>query len=661
LQGIWIAAPCQPATALKKSLSQTPYPSVEYVDLLHDLAWSHRMHDFDSSVHYAQKASKLAKEINYLEGEAIGYEILGLLYENSELCNQALVSFAKAADYWKKKGDSIGLAGVYTNMGQAYECNNQNEQALSLYLRALRIREKTENPKDISSTLNNVGILYKKMGDFDKALTYLKKSISLSLQTFDTPIIYYGYNNLGNTFIELHQYDSALHYMYKCEAVAIEKNDSSVLSKVYNNMGLVLLYKNQAQQALPYLNKALSLRQHFSDNPLLTDIYTNLGRAHLSLKNYQEALNFLKRAQTDFPREHEYEAQKSLYLYLSKTYEALSQYDSALVYYKKYDNVKDSLFNINQRKITQELETQYQTEKKEKELLISREQNKRNVLWIGGISVISLMLIAALIASTMVYRRKQRDQQALLQQKEQILQQREAINRQIIIDLVKDQEIELKDALRVVEQKERKRIADELHEGVQNALAFIVISFDMMGKKVKDFLEDHHLWGDFTDTVTKIRETKEEIRLLSHNLRDEKQTSGGWIRVLENRCKVMNQTGNIRMSLDLQQANHLSLPIETENHLLRILQELLTNVLKHSQAKQVQMCIHYSETENQLLIDVEDDGVGFDPENVKNGIGLQNIQERMRYLKGLFELKSQPGEGTVIKISVPLSRIHSFI
>ena len=227
--------------------------------------------------------------------------------------------------------------------------------------------------------------------------------------------------------------------------------------------------------------------------------------------------------------------------------------------------------------------------------------------------------------------------------------QRQKLKNQEIESLKQNQEITNLEALIDGEEKERKRIAQELHDGLNGDLSAI--------KYRLSSLQDSSLCVTDSENVMKIitmiDESCAQVRSISHNLMPSSILEYGLIESVREYCIKINNSNSFKIEFQTFGTN-LSLPKKTETIIYRIIQELVTNILKHAKATEAMIQLNYREDE--LFITVEDNGIGFDTTKVSEGIGHKNIKTRVAFLNAQLNVDSST-KGTSYTISIDLNKI----
>jgi signal transduction histidine kinase len=199
-------------------------------------------------------------------------------------------------------------------------------------------------------------------------------------------------------------------------------------------------------------------------------------------------------------------------------------------------------------------------------------------------------------------------------------------------------------------EQERTRLARELHDGLGSMLSGIKHSFSAI-KKTLDLNEKQEI--NFDENIDKLNETVREIRTISHSMASGTLLQSGLEDSLRDYCRFLNSPGGIKISFEALLMEKKKFNEDQAFHIFRIVQELLQNIIKHSAAAHAIVQLSYNA--NRLYITVEDDGKGFEiKEGISNnGLGLKNIQSRIKILNGKMDVRTSSGKGTSVLIEIP--------
>jgi signal transduction histidine kinase len=198
-------------------------------------------------------------------------------------------------------------------------------------------------------------------------------------------------------------------------------------------------------------------------------------------------------------------------------------------------------------------------------------------------------------------------------------------------------------------QVEKKRISQELHDGVMSRLTSTRLNLFILSKKT-----DQDTINKCLEHIANIQNIEKEIRAISHDLaQDIFATKDSFKTMLESFFEQQNEITNTHFELEINQAiNWDSIESNIKMNLYRIVQESVQNVNKYAKAKKVIAVVNLYN--NAIHVDITDDGIGFDTSKTKEGIGLKNMNSRMAAIGGTIEIESAKGKGTHINLVIPV-------
>jgi signal transduction histidine kinase len=202
-------------------------------------------------------------------------------------------------------------------------------------------------------------------------------------------------------------------------------------------------------------------------------------------------------------------------------------------------------------------------------------------------------------------------------------------------------------------EQERTRMSRELHDGLGSMLSGIKHSFVAMKNQLElkdnDEVKFHH-------NIDKLNESIKELRNISHSMASDSLLKYGLENSLRDYCRNTSEPGVLNISFAAIDTDHIQLSEEQSFHIFRIVQELLQNIIKHAEAKNAILQISYNA--RRLYITVEDDGTGFDLDAIKHkkGLGLKNVETRVKILKGRIDYQSAHLKGTSVLIEIPANK-----
>ena len=594
------------------------------VNHLNTLAISYITISPDSSLNYSEKAADLAEQIDWKKG-------LGNSLHSIGYANYALGNFDKTLFYWEKAlaireklNIKKDISASLSNIATVYLYLGNYSNALEYSLKSLKIDEETVNKIGIASTFNNIGNIYKYQNDDLKALEYYFKAVKINEELRNKPNLSALLSNIGNIYKNKGDYTKALEYFFKTLKINEELGNKNYVSVILGNIGNV--YKNQKNysKALESYFEALKLSEELENKIHIVSWKGNIGTIYSKLKKYDEAEKYLFEAIALSDSIGALNENMQLNNTISELFFEKKDFQKAYKYSQTYSTLKDSLFNLEKNKQITEMQTKYETEKKQKENEILTQENIINALEIKQQKTQRTILVSIfaflLTAGFLIFNR---------------------------IRLKQENKILLEKKLRAssvfqAQEKEKVHLSKELHDGLGPLLSLIklnVSSLETNSGNEKMLTEIKELAS----------EGMKEVRNISHTLMPTLLEKQGLEPALREFTEQINQSQTLKADFTFTISSKLTQDIEL--NIYRIVQETLNNALKHADANNAS--IHLIENKQQFELTISDNGKGFDVLKTSEGNGLNNIHSRVDFLNGKTEINSIHEKGTTFKISIP--------
>jgi serine phosphatase RsbU (regulator of sigma subunit) len=315
---------------------------------------------------------------------------------------QKALEYAKAQiPLAEKMKDKEALAAGYTNMGFLYSSLGDYEKSITFLLKALKIEEETKDTADIAVCMNGIGSLYFSMANYPKALEYMFKTLKMDSLLGNKNNLSTHYGNIGICYVNLNQYDKALKYLLRCESLCKEFGQNQSSANLLNT-GIVYQKKGEIGKALEYLQNAIKEAEREKDVSSIASVNIALGDLYIQMKEYDKAIKFAEQA-LSISKENkiiEYEIQALKTLAYANS--SLKKYQKAFEYHEQFSDLKDTLLTEQNGRVIAEMNTKYDTDKKEKQIEIQNltltqqdlELNKRKIIiysTAGGIVLLVLL------------------------------------------------------------------------------------------------------------------------------------------------------------------------------------------------------------------------------------------------------------------------------
>jgi two-component system NarL family sensor kinase len=634
-------------------------------------------------------------------GVARVYNNLGILAREANDTEKALMYQNKGLQIRLSTNDPL-LASSYNNIASIYQHQGDYPKSLDFYLKGLPIAESNKDQFLQSSILNNIGLIYWKQSRYNEAFEYLEKCLKIEKERNDILGIAGSYNNMAGIRMDQDRYDEALNYCKEAIVHAEKANSNKELARSFTVLGELEYRKKNYDKAVAYGLRGLDKRRKLGNHTDICKSLIMLGETYIEMKDFKAAENVLLEGLDLSKRSLLLKEQESIYRLLGNLYNRTGKWEKVNEYYQLRDSVKDLIFNESNSKIIFELQTKYETEKKENKIIIlDRENNIKtlkllnNNLALGKnkflidkqqqeltINELEIQNKNQMVKNQKLdAERKAQDIKTLKKQSQ--IQELEIVNKKLEIrrrnlliffilmvflaigivslmfynryrlkqknllqaEIFKQQEIAGR-SLFEGEQQERIRIARDLHDSLGQMLSVVKMNISTMS----DMEAEHSLTKR---TAALVDKTIEEVRLISHNLIPE-ELNFGLFGAIESLCDKITASGKTKASLSIpEDLQHYKFKKQNELGIYRIVQEALNNMTKHAGATEIGITV--TRRTHLMIIQIKDNGKGFDTNDIKrsNGLGWKNIAARVSMLNGELQVSSEILTGTAIEISIP--------
>ncbi|TNF38868.1 MAG: tetratricopeptide repeat protein [Cytophagales bacterium] len=603
---------------------QEPLPPDQLANMYGEIGWQYGSINLDSSIYYG----KLAVEKAELAGDpkilAQAYSDLGSgILQKGDL-DQSKVLYLQSLQLRKEIEDSLGMAKSYNALGFIHQRKYETDSAIKYFLLALPIFQKSGAQLNAATVLNNIGVIYQNLSNYEKAKEAYEESASIREQLGDVRGTIASYNNLGTVHKYLGDFENAERYFQKALEESIELGDLMNQAMTYRIYGAFLMEKGDLEKLESIARKGLEVAKQVNSQYDIASIEHALGVALNAKGKFSEAKKYLLSSASSLVSQGTIEDAMFPYFELISVYAALGMPDSSRYYANLYQqNLRNKLEKESKELVT-ELQTQYETEKKDREIAQQQLAIRSKNLQLYG----SLALALALgIVGYLLYR-QQKLKNAQLQQ-----------------------EADLKSALAQIEtqnklQEQRLLISRDLHDNIGAQLTFIISAienlkyFDPIKEKLS---ERYDSIASFTkQTITELRDT---IWAMNSGQVTWESLVG---RIQDFLQKAAQSNPDIQLELNLATSvdQNSGLGSAESIQVLRVVQEAVQNAVKYAAPTFIRVSIE--QEDGEFRVAVQDDGKGFEEAEITPGNGLYNMRKRAEELGGVLELSSTPGGGTLV-------------
>ena len=613
--------------SLKREISIVNSP-IQKFECYKALADAYKYRSIDTAIVYNDSLRSISLKLKDDDKIMLALYNASVLYNSKGNYERSIKNQLDYLKYIKAKQDTIKMAMSYYQLGASHLRLERKEKAMEYLNKGLSLAEDAKDFSLASKIMNAIGVMFKNLSQYDKALEYYNKAIDINEKLKDTAAIGIIYNGKGIVFLKQKQKDSALIYFKKSLRFAELSGNIQLEGFQYRNIGVLLKDDKKFGEAENYLKKSLALRTRIGDSLSIGGSYYDLGELNFSKKDYAKAEAHFKESLKIMKALKSKSGEVMVYNRLASLYSEKGNFKKSNENYIEYIRLNDSLNNVELGEKVNEIQAKFDVERKNKELAeqkLAIEQQElqlqkkqfQNKLMTG----LALFLLLVSLLSWFLY------------------QQRQKRKNQEILSLKRAQQVKTLELLMEGEEKERIRIAQELHDGVNVDLSSIKY-------KLTSLLEENN--KVINEAVAMIDKSCEQVRAISHDLVPPSLKDFSLIGAIRDFCTTKHNLHTIDITFS---AIGDAYPIskKAEVNIFRILQELVNNSIKHADASEIHVQLSYQARLLQLT--VEDDGKGFDNNTVSSGIGLRNIQSRVDYLGANLDFRSDE-KGTSYEIEI---------
>jgi signal transduction histidine kinase len=605
--------------------------------LLFDLSTEYyHLNEDKKSLNVALQALNIAKKINDSTKIAKAYYYIGDSYETTKK-DSAYFYYLKAEKLYFSLQEEEKIARMQFNKGYILFFESNFTECEVELIKSLNNLKNSDNLELKFYVLNLLGICQEKLEEFEVALKYhdlAKKEIEkMKKSNFNQKIIS---NFLFTTTINTSNiYDSKREYQKSITNLnllinQLSKEDFPIeYHKALNNLAYSKMKSGDFNDVENMLITCLDFATNENNKTEILYTKINLGEYYLLTKDTVQAIEMLKNSlEIANQIESNNEQLKTLKLL------AEADIENSAVYKGKYITIADELAKKQLTNRNKYARIEYETSRIEDENKMLSEKNLRLIT--SG-TILGFLTVVFFFYR---YQKTQKREYLLVKLKKEAEEQ--------MFDLVNKQQLKVT----LAKEEEQNRIAKELHDNIMNKIYAVRLNLGHLNEK-----NDQESQKKRMQHIEELQNLEKEIRQISHNLKiDEFHEYIDFTDLIEELIETENNIGTTKFELNIdKKIDWTQIPTLVKVNLYRILQETLTNVVKYANAS---LCsIEINQNNNEILIKIHDDGIGFNINETKKGIGMKNIFERVKEIDGKINLKSNAHEGTEYNISLKINTI----
>ena len=603
-----------------------------------------RAKDTLKSKSYLTAGKRLSAKYPVLKAAAYFYE--GQYYSslNPEKAKLLLQKATKALAVFKVPFSKEIEAAAWYNYAIAVR-NEKGDSFLikTLLEKSIPLATQSGKPEKTAHYYSQLGMLLMYNAQFDKAEIYFNKTIGLlATQHPKSTVLMLAYLGAASNYIYKANTDKAKIMLDKAKKILEPYPESSHYPNYYYTEGLYYTAKTYYNSALKSLDNGIRLAINNNQKVLLQMLIFRKYNIYLEQKEFKNAKQLLLSVLKEGTLAADVNNRKMFYTQLATVNEHLDDMGEAYLWQKKYSKLSDSLNESNLKERINEMEIRFHNAENQKKITALETEKKQVALsaknhrlfsWL--LAAISLFFLVIAMLSFAFYKNQKR-----------LSRQKEINHLQQLKELKQQQLLSNTEAMLEGEERERRRLASDLHDGLGGMLAGVKIKLSgatAHKDRTPDPDELNKITGQLDNAVT-------ELRRIARNMMPETLLRFGLQTALKDLCESL-QTSSCTINYEAFNIDS-NMPLSTQVIIYRIVQEALSNAIRHSEANVI--LVQCSQNGNLFFITVEDNGKGFDSSILehKKGIGITNIENRIKYLSGKMEINTAPNEGTAINVEL---------
>lgn len=592
---------------------------------------------------YLEQGRLYGKKSPYLQ--ALGYYYEAQYFFSADV-PKSLAAFMKADKLLSKftiKEAYQFRSKAWFNYGMLMQHEKNDEFVVQNILnKCIPLAKKAGDTLRVAEDYFELGLILMNNHQYAKAEEYYNTAIQqLKNAPPESPTLLRAYMCAAQNYCYAKKYAPAGDMLGKAKKILSAYPKSPEYPNYYIAEGIYYADLKQYQKALTSYENGIDVARKLNQSYVLQTLLFEKYNTLVALKRYSEALKLV----TDLSREKEFMAvvnnRKITFGELAKSNQRMGNMTNAYEWLKKYADLSDSLNDSRVKDNINELEVKYQSAEKQKKIArLQSEQQKASLTaknrlltnWLLGVTSLILFIVTAFVI--LYYRNNKK-----------LAVQKEINYHQQLKEKEQQQQLAVTQAILEGEERERGRVARDLHDGLGGLLAGVKMDISKMGSHATTLENVQQQLQSLSDQLDG---SINELRNVARNMMPEGLIKFGLVAALKDFCEGLDhqKTRIVFQSYGLNDADMAS---TSQITIYRIIQELVTNALKHANASDILVdCIQEN---NSITITVEDNGSGFNPNaRLTNGMGLSNVETRVNYLNGKLDIQSSKKTGTTVTI-----------
>ncbi len=598
------------------ALIQSTKQDTSRVNLLRETGDVQLNEDSRSALSYFRQSVDLAHKLNYYPGLSRGYGRIYSIYFYSSVFDSALAYIDTTLYYTHKGGLTSRLATIYLSRANVYVSLSNYQLALNDCLSAETYARKTGDNDALAHIFQLQANIYRSQEQLIPAMEFQNKSIQLFRQLGNRTQEGHALYTYAMLLLRMHKSTEALQAINTATAIADSIKNYATMATYRQVLTEILLEEKRYPEAQTTAAKALQFAELSNITQVKGYVLEVFSLLHQAQQNYPETIRYGSEAYAIFKKSKDLWHQRKLASILASAFEKTGDTAQALHYHKIYNTLHDNLLRQQLAIETSRLQLQFRFREKDNEIKLLAQEKELQEQRLYKQTVVSLLTgtLALLLLGGII-----------------LLRNRSRLKHQIH------------------ELKLRNLIASDLHDEVGSSLS----SIHLLSQMIKNQPESPQRSELFETMSRNVKETVDRIMDIVWVVKPEENEKGSLRERMERFAYDICSSAGIELELNIGDIKKDILTMEQRKNLYLIFKEAVNNAVKYSGSEKLR--VELVQTGKELILNVEDQGRGFDPDTVPKGNGLNNMKNRAKELNAALEILSREGGGTAVRLNMPVN------
>ncbi|ASV32011.1 tetratricopeptide repeat-containing sensor histidine kinase [Maribacter cobaltidurans] len=611
---------------------------IKFLSSLSYYSSSSRLNNLFKNINW--ETIRLAKDLNDSTALANAFWDRGFFYSKNSVKDSAYQSYSEAHKIFEAQGNSYLSGRMLNNMAiQQLEVKDYVGSEANAIAAIERLKPLSKS-KELYYSYNTLAIITQDLEEYEQAIQYYDEALFYLKKTdYSERDVLQNMNNRGMVYQDLEEYEKALEiFKESLSNKNLANNDKKLYAIILSNLAFTKIKLNDTTQVRKLIENSIQINDSLQDIRGLASSFFIEAQYQLYLKDTSKAVVSARKAMRLAKESSSNERLLETYAFLARL-----ENQNASQYAQKYIALNDSIVKEERKARNKFARIRFETDEfiaqneqleEETEVLARQKQ-----IWTG----VALGFFLLGLSVYIIINQRAKNQKLLFTQQQQA-------NNQEIFNLMLTQ----KQKVDEVKRLEQKRISEELHDGVLGKMLGARMVLTGLNKK-----EGQEIIEARMEAIKALKNVEEEVRSISHELSHSAyQKINNFINSVEDLLSSAKENSNIITTFKYDEdEDYDELKGEIKINMYRMIQECLQNTIKHSEADN--FFVSFERDGNNLIVEMGDDGKGFDLEKERKGIGMRNISSRIEKLKGQWRMESKPNAGTTIILEIPLYFVDS--